>query len=139
MQKLPAPTSTTGPSETFTGDVLIDMLRGPLEPSRLGMAHVHFAPGARTHWHRHPVGQTLLGTDGLGLVVTRAGEVTTIAPGETVWIPADEEHWHGAITDRLMAHIAVHENDDDGASVTWLEPVDEQEYVRANAAAGTDS
>lgn len=135
MEKLPAPTSARAGSSSFTGEVLMEQLRGPLGDSRIGMAHVHFAPGARTHWHSHPVGQTLWGTDGLGIVATRSGDTITLAPGETVWIPADEEHWHGALPDRLMAHLAIHENDADGTQVTWLEPVTDQEYQRAAATA----
>lgn len=135
MKKLPRPTTTTGPSDSFTGTVLVDALRGPIDGSRAAMAHVHFSPGARTHWHTHPVGQILYGTDGIGLVVTRDGTVTTLEPGRTVWIPPHEEHWHGALAGSLMAHIAVQEADEDDATVTWLEPVSEAEFARANAAA----
>lgn len=136
MHRLPAPTTALGPETTFTGTVLVDMLRGAMDGSRLAMAHVRFTPGARTHWHSHPVGQTLHGTDGLGVVVTRDGTVTTIAPGQTVWTPPGEEHWHGACADRLLAHLAIQEADDAGQQVTWLEPVDDAEYVRAQAAVG---
>jgi len=132
MRKLEKQPTAPGGAETFTGDVHIDMLRGPMDGSAIGMAHVHFTPGARTHWHRHPLGQTLQGTDGLGLVVTRDGTVTTIGPGETVWTLPGEEHWHGACEDAFMAHLAIQEADADGSPVTWLEPVDDAEYARAH-------
>lgn len=131
MQKFPVPPSTPGPADAFTGSVLMEPLRGPLEGSRLAMAHVHFAPGARTHWHTHPRGQTLYGTAGVGLVVTRAGEVLTLEPGRTVWIPPHEEHWHGAMAGTRMAHIAAQEADEDDETVTWLDPVTDEEFARA--------
>ena len=134
MEKLTTTPTTPGPDSSFTGAVLIDAIRGPREGSRVVMNHVHFAPGARTHWHWHPVGQTLYGTDGVGLVVTRAGEVLTLEPGRTVWIPPREEHWHGALASSLMAHIAVQEADEDDETVTWLEPVSDEEFARAHAA-----
>ena len=132
MQKLPVPSSTTAPADAFTGSVLVETLRGPFESSRLAMAHVHFAPGARTHWHTHPRGQTLHGTAGVGLVVTRAGEVLTLEPGRTVWIPPQEEHWHGAVAGTRMAHIAAQEADDEDETVTWLDPVTDEDFARAN-------
>ena len=135
MQKLPVPQSAQAPADAFTGSVLHEALRGPMEGSRLAMAHVHFAPGARTHWHTHPRGQTLYGTAGVGLVVTRAGDVQTLAPGRTVWILPLEEHWHGAMAGTRMAHIVAQEADEDGETVTWLEPVTDEEFARANEAA----
>lgn len=132
MQKFPVPASTPGPADSFTGSVLVEALRGPLEGSSLAMAHVHFAPGARTHWHTHPRGQTLYGTAGVGLVVTRAGEVLTLEPGRTVWIPPLEEHWHGAMAGTLMAHVAAQEADEGDETVTWLDPVTDEEFARAN-------
>src|SRR5690625_6113692 len=103
MQKLPKKPTAMGPADSFTGDVYLDGIRGAMDGSRLNMAHVHFAPGARTHWHSHPVGQTLFCTDGSGLVVSRDGTVLTIEPGQTVWIPPLEEHWHGAREDAFKA------------------------------------
>ena len=135
MQKLPVPASAAAPAAAFTSSVLVETLRGPLDGSRLAMAHVHFAPGARTHWHTHPRGQALHGTAGVGLVVTRAGEVLTLEPGRTVWIPPLEEHWHGATAGTRMAHIAAQEADEDDETVTWLEPVSDEEFTRANEAA----
>lgn len=136
MEKLSLSTTTTGKEAWFTGAVLMDAIRGPRDGSQVAMNHVHFAPGARTHWHWHPVGQTLHGTGGVGLVVTRTGEVLTLEPGRTIWIPPREEHWHGALASSLMMHIAIQESDEDGETVAWLEPVDEAEYARAHAAAG---
>ena len=131
MQKFPVPPSAPGPADAFTGSVLVESLRGPLEGSRLAMAHVHFAPGARTYWHTHPRGQTLHGTAGVGLVVTRAGEVLTLEPGRTVWIPPHEAHWHGAMAGTRMAHIAAQEADEDDETVTWLDPVTDEDFARA--------
>ena len=137
MEKFDRKPTAIAPESAFTGDVLMDALRGPIGESRAGMSHVHFAPGARTHWHWHPLGQTLYGTDGVGLVVTRSGEVLTLEPGRTVWIPPREEHWHGAHESSRMAHIAVQEADENDEVVVWLEAVSDEEFARANAAAGT--
>lgn len=136
MEKLPRTPTATGPDSSFTGRVLMDAIRGPRGESRAAMNHVHFSPGARTHWHRHPVGQTLHGTAGVGLVVTRSGEVLTLEPGRTVWIPPHEEHWHGATADSLMSHLAVQEADEFEETVIWLEPVDDEAFARAVASAG---
>ena len=136
MEKLPLTPTATGPDTAFTGHVLMESIRGPRGESSAAMNHVHFAPGARTHWHWHPVGQTLHGTAGVGLVVTRSGEVLTLEPGRTVWIPPREEHWHGATAESLMSHIAVQEADEDDETVFWLEPVTDEELARAVAAAG---
>ncbi|GAA1489140.1 cupin domain-containing protein [Brachybacterium sacelli] len=135
MKKLPRTPTATGPSVSFTGTVLVDGIRGAMDGSQVNMAHVHFSPGARTYWHTHPVGQTLYGTDGVGLVVSRDGTVVTLEPGRTVWIPPLEEHWHGALDNQLMAHIAIQESDEDDETVTWLEPVSDEEFARANAVA----
>lgn len=133
MEKLDLAPTATGPSTSFTGEVLLDAIRGPRGPSRAAMNHVHFAPGSRTHWHWHPVGQTLYGTEGVGVVVTRAGEVLTLEPGRTVWIPPREEHWHGALGSASMSHIAVQEADENNETVIWLEPVSDEEFARASA------
>lgn len=118
-----------GPTQTFTGTVLIDGIRTPDEQSAVGCAHVRFAPGARTAWHHHPKGQTLYVTDGIGLVARRDGDARTIRPGDVVYIEPGEEHWHGATPDRYMAHVAVQEADDDGRVVTWLEHVTDEDYL----------
>src|SRR5699024_1312109 len=104
MEKLARTPTTTGPDASFTGPVLIDGIRGPRDGWRAARDLLHFAPGARTHWRCHPVGQTLYGTDGVGLVVTRDGEVLTLEPGRSTWIPPCDEYWHGAMLPVLMAH-----------------------------------
>ncbi len=117
-----------GPADWFTGDVLIDYVRSADEQSAIGCAHVRFTPGARTAWHRHPRGQTLYVTDGIGLVAYRGGEVTEIRPGDVVFIEPGEEHWHGATPDRFMSHVAMQEADENGEVVTWLDHVTDEEY-----------
>jgi len=117
-----------GPAEWFTGTVFIDTVRNPDGQSAIGCAHVRFTPGARTAWHAHPRGQTLYVTDGIGLVTSRGGQSIEIRPGDVVYIEPFEEHWHGATATRFMAHVAMHEADNDGQVVTWLEHVTEDEY-----------
>src|SRR5699024_3883990 len=135
MQKLPKKPTAMGPADSFTGDVYLDGIRGAMDGSRLNMAHVHFAPGARTHWHSHPVGQTLFCTDGSGLVVSRDGTVLTIEPGQTVCIRPPEVRWRGARADAFRAQRAPRGDDEEGEQVTWLEPVADAEFARANTAA----
>jgi quercetin dioxygenase-like cupin family protein len=120
-----------GPADWFTGTVFIDNVRGPDDDTAIGCAHVRFAPGARTAWHTHPKGQTLYVTDGIGLVSVRGGAVTEIRPGDVVYIEPGEEHWHGATADRLMAHIAMQEADENDQVVTWLEHVTGEDYDAA--------
>ena len=121
-----------GPADWFTGTVYIDGIRNPDDQSAIGCAHVRFTPGARTAWHRHPKGQTLYVTDGIGYVARRsddgAPEVHEIRPGDVVYIEPGEEHWHGATADRFMAHVAIQEADDNGQVVTWLDHVTDAEY-----------
>jgi quercetin dioxygenase-like cupin family protein len=119
-----------GPNEWFTGTVFVDMLKNPSEQSAVACAHVRFAPGARTAWHKHPKGQTLYVTDGIGYVGHRNGETQEIKPGDVVTIDANEEHWHGATEDRFMAHVALQEADADGTQAVWLEHVTDAEYQR---------
>jgi quercetin dioxygenase-like cupin family protein len=121
------------PAERFTGDVYLNMIEPPSEPSRLTAALVRFTPGARTNWHSHALGQVLYITDGVGLVGTRDGHVVRVSAGETVKCPADEEHWHGATDTNLMAHIALVVGDGNGDGTTWLEPVTDQQYAEALA------
>jgi quercetin dioxygenase-like cupin family protein len=117
-----------GPKNWFTGSVYIDPIKNPVGQSRLAAASVHFTPGARTAWHKHPNGQTLYVTEGVGLVSRRGGEVQEIRPGDVVFIEPGEEHWHGATAKNFMTHIAMHEVDEQGNAVTWLEHVTEEEY-----------
>ncbi len=117
-----------GPTDWFTGDVLIYTIRTPGHDTAIGCAHVRFSPGARTAWHTHPKGQTLYVTDGIGYVSYRGGEIIEIRPGDVIYIEAGEEHWHGATPDRFMAHIAMQEADEHGQVVTWLAHVTEDQY-----------
>jgi quercetin dioxygenase-like cupin family protein len=102
-----------------------------LGPSCVASAHVHFAPGARTAWHTHPNGQTIWITEGIGLCRRRGGPVEVIRPGDRVFFEPGEEHWHGAAPTRFMAHVAIHQADDEGNTVTWGEHVTDQEYAEA--------
>lgn len=120
-----------GPAEWFTGDVYLDAVAAAPAPSRVQASLVHFAPGARTHWHRHPLGQTVFVTEGVGLCQRRGGPVEFIRPGDRVLFEAEEEHWHGAAPDRFMTHLAINEADDEHASVIWLAPVTDAEYAAA--------
>ncbi len=120
--------SQTGPAEWFTGQVRIDPLNTAEPPGSAAMALVTFEPGARTHWHTHPKGQTLIVTAGCGRAAQEGGPIEDIRPGDVVWFPAGVRHWHGAAPGTAMSHIAVQEADDSGSPVTWLEPVTDAEY-----------
>jgi quercetin dioxygenase-like cupin family protein len=119
--------SGKGPAEYFTGAVRIDVLFDPTAPARARGASVTFEPGARTFWHTHPLGQILVVTAGLGRVQRWGGPVEEIRPGDVVWIPPEEKHWHGAGPTTAMTHIAIQEQLD-GKVVDWLEPVEEEQY-----------
>ncbi len=119
--------SATGPGEWFTGTVRIDPLFQAPSPGRVGAARVTFEPGARTTWHTHPLGQTLLVTDGCGRVQREGGQVEEIRPGDIVWFPPGEKHWHGASPTTAMTHIAVQESLD-GKAVEWMEQVTNEQY-----------
>ena len=114
--------SRKGPADYFTGTVRIDPLNDTAEPSRVAMAMVTFEPGARTAWHTHPLGQTLIVLSGLGHCQRDGGLVEEIRPGDIVWFAQGEKHWHGAGAETAMSHIAIAEALD-GVSVTWLEKV----------------
>lgn len=117
--------SRAGPEAYFTGSVRID---APFSGSgNLSGATVTFEPGARTAWHTHPLGQTLLVVSGLGRVQRLGGPVEEIRPGDIVWFAPDEKHWHGAAPDCAMSHIAIAEMKD-GSPVTWLEKVSDEDY-----------
>jgi quercetin dioxygenase-like cupin family protein len=122
--------TAAGPAEWFTGAVYIDPIKDADDNSAAGCAHVRFSPGARTAWHRHPHGQTLYVTDGVGLVATRHDAPREIRPGDVVTIAPGEEHWHGAAPDRFMAHVALQVADSQGSPVEWLEHVTDEEYAR---------
>ncbi len=117
-----------GPAESFTGDVYIDAVASPNVPSRVQANLVHFMPGARTAWHRHPLGQSLFVLEGIGLCQRRGGPIEFIRPGDRVYIEPDEDHWHGASPERLMVHLALNEVDDEHDAVHWGEHVTQEEY-----------
>ena len=121
--------TTTGPADWFTGTVFIDTVATPSAPSRLGAAMVHFAPGARTAWHMHPLGQTIFVTEGVGRCQREGGPVEVIRPGDRVYFEPGENHWHGAAPDRFMVHLAIHQSDDGGSTVTWGEHVTDEQYT----------
>jgi quercetin dioxygenase-like cupin family protein len=119
------------PADWFTGDVWFDVLAAPPAPARLRVNLVRFAPGARTHWHRHAAGQSLHVTQGVARVGTRDGRVVEVHPGQTVWCPPGEWHWHGAGPDAFTEHLAMWETTDarDGSETSWAEPVDDITYA----------
>ncbi|RWO10492.1 MAG: cupin domain-containing protein [Mesorhizobium sp.] len=119
--------SGPGPADSFTGAVRIDPLFQAPEPARVGGASVTFEPGARTAWHTHPLGQTLIVTAGLGWVQREGAPVEEIRPGDVVWIPPGVKHWHGASATTAMTHLAIQESLD-GKPVEWLEKVSDEEY-----------
>ncbi|MEZ4630472.1 MAG: cupin domain-containing protein [Deinococcales bacterium] len=119
--------SSQGPAAWFTGSVRVDPLFSAPEPARVRGASVTFEPGARTAWHTHPLGQTLIVTAGLGRVQREGGPVEEIRPGDVVWFEPNEKHWHGASPNTAMSHIAIHEALD-GEVVMWLEQVSDKQY-----------
>jgi quercetin dioxygenase-like cupin family protein len=116
-----------GPAEWFTGTVRIDPLFQAEAPGRVTGACVTFEPGARTAWHTHPLGQTLIVISGIGRVQRWGGSIDEIRPGDVVWFPAGEKHWHGAAPATALSHFAIQEQLD-GKSVNWLEQVSEEQY-----------
>jgi len=121
--------STKGPAEWFTGTVRVDPLFQPNDYRRAAAATVTFEPGARTAWHTHPLGQTLIVTAGLGWVQREGGPVEEIRPGDIVWFSANEKHWHGASPKIAMTHIAIQEQLD-GKVVDWMEKVSDEQYTK---------
>ena len=121
--------STRGPSDWFTGTVHIDPLFSAPAPARAAGAAVTFEPGARTAWHTHPLGQTLVVTAGCGRAQRWGGPVEEIRPGDVVWFPPSEKHWHGASPTTAMTHVAIAEMLD-GAAVQWMEHVTVDQYER---------
>ncbi|WP_431774451.1 (R)-mandelonitrile lyase [Streptomyces cucumeris] len=123
--------SERGPADRFTGSVWLDEIAAPAEPSRLRLYSVHFAPGSRTAWHRHPHGQVLHVTEGRGLVQCEGGPVEEIRAGDTVWIEPGERHWHGGGPHTFMTHLALVETAADGTAAVWDELVDDTTYPAA--------
>ena len=120
--------SGKGPADWFTGTVRIDPLFAVAEPGRAAGAAVTFEPGARTNWHTHPLGQTLVVTAGLGWVQKAGGDREEIRPGDVVWFSPGEKHWHGATATTAMTHIAIQERLD-GKTVDWMEHVTDAQYL----------
>lgn len=119
--------SAKGPGDWFTGTVRIDPLFQAAEPARVQGASVTFEPGARTAWHTHPLGQTLIVTAGCGRCQREGGAVEEIRPGDVVWFPPAEKHWHGAAPSMAMTHIAIQESLN-GKVVDWMEQVSDEQY-----------
>lgn len=119
--------STKGPDEYFTGTVRIDPLFQAKSPARAFGASVTFEPGARTAWHTHPLGQTLIVTAGYGLVQRWGGPIEQIRPGDVIWFTPGEKHWHGATGSTAMTHIAIQESLE-GKVVDWMEKVTDEQY-----------
>jgi quercetin dioxygenase-like cupin family protein len=119
--------SSKGPADWFTGKVRIDPLHSAPVPARMACASVTFEPGARTAWHTHPLGQTLIVSAGSGRAQREGGPVEEIRPGDVVWFPPGEKHWHGASPSTSMTHIAIQENLN-GKVVDWMEKVSDEQY-----------
>src|SRR4051794_25609954 len=119
--------STKGSSDWFTGNVRVDLLFQAPDPALVQGASVTFEPGGRTAWHTHPLGQTLIVTSGLGWAQREGGPVEEIRPGDVVWFPPGERHWHGATPTTAMTHIAIQEKLN-GSPVTWMEKVTDEQY-----------
>ena len=129
IQRVGSQASSQGPADWFTGTVRIDSPFKGTDPARVTGAIVTFEPGARTAWHSHPLGQTLIVTAGCGLVQRRGGPIEEIRPGDVVWIPPGERHWHGATATTAMTHIAIVEQLD-GKTADWMEKVSDEQYRR---------
>jgi len=129
IKKIGSQPSGKGPADWFTGTVRIDPLFQISPPARTAGASVTFEPGARTAWHTHPLGQTLIVTAGCGWVQCEGRPVEEIHPGDVIWFPPDEKHWHGATPTTAMTHIAIQEQLD-GKVVDWMEKVADSQYKR---------
>ncbi len=127
IKRLGSQPSAKGPADWFTGTVRIDPLFQAPEPARVMTVNVTFEPGARTAWHTHPLGQTLIISSGCGWVQRWGGPIEEVRPGDVVWIQPGEKHWHGATPTMAMTHIAVHEKKD-GKPVEWFEQVSDEQY-----------
>jgi quercetin dioxygenase-like cupin family protein len=127
IQRAGSQASAKGPADYFTGAVRIDPLFQPNAPARTAAASVSFEPGARTAWHTHPLGQTLIVTAGCGRVQCEGGAIEEIRPGDVIWFPPGVKHWHGAAPETAMTHIAIQEALE-GKVVEWLEQVSDEQY-----------
>ena len=127
IKRVGSQASSKGPADWFTGTVRIDPLFQADAPARVAGACVTFEPGARTAWHTHPLGQTLIVTTGCGWVQEAGGPVEEIHPGDIIWFPPGQKHWHGATATTAMTHIAIQEQLD-GKAVEWMEKVADEDY-----------
>lgn len=128
IQRAGSRPSTPGNKDYFTGTVRIDPMFQAEDPARVGGASVTFEPGARTAWHTHPLGQTLIITSGSGRVQRWGGPIEEVRPGDVVWFPPGEKHWHGASPTTAMSHLAIQESVN-GTAVEWLEHVTDDQYL----------
>lgn len=133
IQRSGSQPSAKGPAEYFTGTVRIDPLFQAPHPARVCGASVTFEPGARSNWHTHPLGQTLIVTSGCGLIQSWGGPIKVIRPGDVISCPPGEKHWHGAMPNTAMTHIAIQE-ELDGKVVDWMEKVSDEQYRTASNA-----
>jgi quercetin dioxygenase-like cupin family protein len=127
IKRIGSQASNKGPAEWFSGTVRIDPLFQASDPARVAGSSVTFEPGARTAWHTHPLGQTLIVTFGCGWAQREGGPVEEIHPGDVVWFPPGEKHWHGATPTTAMTHIAIQESQN-GKVVEWMEKVSDEQY-----------
>ena len=125
--------TVAGRADWFTGAVFVDAVAAPSGRSRLSASSVHFTPGARTAWHRHPNGQTIFVVEGVGLAQSRGGPIEVIRPGDRVFFEPGEDHWHGACATRFMTHMAMLDVDDEGNNAVWGDHVTDEEYAQAPA------
>ena len=129
IKRIGSEPSRKAPADYFTGTVRMDPLFQAPEPARAGAGSVTFEPGARTAWHTHPLGQTLIIVSGFGWVQREGGPVEEVRPGDVVWFPPGLKHWHGASPTTAMTHIAIQEMLN-GKNVDWLEKVSDEQYRR---------
>ena len=127
VKRIGSEPSRKAPAEYFTGTVRIDPLFQAPEPARASAGSVTFEPGARTAWHTHPLGQTLIIVSGFGWVQREGGPIEEVRPGDVVWFPPSLKHWHGASPTTAMTHIAIQETLN-GKNVDWLEKVSDEQY-----------
>ncbi len=127
IKRIGSQASGKGPGDWFTGTVRIDSMFDRTDPARVSGAIVTFEPGARTAWHTHPLGQTLIVTSGCGWAQRDGGPVEEIRPGDVVWFPPGEKHWHGASATTAMTHVAIQEKLN-GSPVDWMEKVTDEQY-----------
>jgi len=131
LKRVGSQASVQGPEDYFTGVVRIDPLNSPPPPARTSVASVTFEPGARSAWHTHPLGQTLVVTAGCGWTQCDGGPIVEIRAGDVIWCPPGHKHWHGATASTSMTHIAIQEALD-GTAVVWLEKVSDEQYLAGN-------